>query len=316
MFALFFTFAPVQFSTTPNAAVQVSVGPEASFARAKLGGRSFKMSRPAPTRNTSPNQMGNQRGSFSRGLAGGLLGGALGGLLFGSMFGMGGQGFGILPILLLAGGAWYLWRRFGNSQNRNRQGQWNYPGGNGAAQSNSSFGGVGAPDIGSGIGGLGQTASYSDSNSLDEDVSVEEGLAQIKRYDRSFDPNYFTEVASDVFFQVQAGWMRRDITSFQHLLGSQLADEYAAHFAEMKEKGIINKLESIAIRGVDIVAAGSDGREDFVTVRFTANLLDYTVNDTTGDVVSGDMTTPVKFDESWTWARPTGTQEWRLEGIA
>jgi predicted lipid-binding transport protein (Tim44 family) len=32
-------------------------------------------------------------------------------------------------------------------------------------------------------------------------------------------------------------------------------------------------------------------------------------------VVAGSMTTPVKFEEEWTWARPTGTQEWRLEGI-
>ena len=62
-------------------------------------------------------------------------------------------------------------------------------------------------------------------------------------------------------------------------------------------------------------AAGSDGREDFVTVLFVANLLDYTVDDSSGELVSGSMTTPVKFEEEWTWARPSGTQNWRLEGI-
>ncbi len=83
----------------------------------------------------------------------------------------------------------------------------------------------------------------------------------------------------------------------------------------MKEKGFINKLESIAIRKVDIVDAGSVDNEDFVTVLFTANLLDYTVDEKTGDVVDGSMTEPVKFAEKWTWARPVKTEEWKLEGL-
>ncbi len=55
--------------------------------------------------------------------------------------------------------------------------------------------------------------------------------------------------------------------------------------------------------------------EDFVTVLFSANLLDYTVDDKNGELIDGSMTTPVKFDEKWTWARPVGTEQWKLEGI-
>jgi predicted lipid-binding transport protein (Tim44 family) len=54
---------------------------------------------------------------------------------------------------------------------------------------------------------------------------------------------------------------------------------------------------------------------DFVTVNFSANLLDYTVDDKSGDLVDGSMSNPVKFEEEWTWARPAGTQDWKLEGI-
>jgi predicted lipid-binding transport protein (Tim44 family) len=50
-------------------------------------------------------------------------------------------------------------------------------------------------------------------------------------------------------------------------------------------------------------------------VLFSANLLDYTVDDKSGELISGSMTTPVKFREEWTWARPVGTQNWKLEGI-
>jgi predicted lipid-binding transport protein (Tim44 family) len=270
------------------------------------GGRSFKMTPNYKKQPAQPSkQMSGQKsntGSVSRGIMGGLLGGALGAMLFGSLFGMGGQGMGILPLLLLAGGAYFLYKRLGTKRGsppgaRSRQSPLqNSPefmgrGPDGAAQGHEPH----TPDIGTNI--------------------VADGLDQIRRFDPGFDPSYFKEVASDVFFQVQAGWMRRDLDSYKHLLGETLAKEYEGHFARMREEGIINKLESIAVRAVEISQAGSDGREDFVTVRFTASLLDYNVDDQSGEVVSGSPTTPVKFDEEWTWARPTGTQNWRLEGI-
>ncbi|MCK9174051.1 MAG: Tim44 domain-containing protein [Desulforhopalus sp.] len=315
-----------------------AVTPQYAEARSKMGGKSFRMTRPAQKQApASNNRMQNQSGGFSRGLMGGLLGGAIGGMLFGSLLGSGGQGMGLLLPLLLAGGAWFLWRRYKSSQgggSSRSSGQWKFPGQNSGNQqkpvNRENTGGSVTPDIGSGIGsGLGSGLSSglgSDSASesgteaeqqplAETPMEVTEGLAQIRQYDRSFDEDHFKEVASDVFFQVQAGWMRRDLSSYRHLLGDQLVTEYEKHFAEMREKGIINKLESIAIRSVEIVAAGSDGREDFITVRFIANLLDYNVSDTTGKLVDGDMNTPVKFEEEWSWARPTGTEGWKLEGL-
>ncbi|MCP3891704.1 MAG: Tim44 domain-containing protein [Desulfobulbaceae bacterium] len=286
--------------------MEAGITAEYADARSKGGGRSFKSSptyKKAPAKTNQATATKKQSsGGFGRGLMGGLLGGAIGGMLFGSMFGAGGSGMGILPMLLLAGGAYFLYRKFSAAKRgqpggapfgqQNRQGQ----------QSPQNMFGGGTqppppptPDIGGNL--------------------LEEGLAQIRQSDRNFDDSYFTEIASDVFFQVQAGWMRRDIDSYRHLLGEQLAKEYEGHFEKMREKGTINKLESIAIRGIEIVQAGSDGSEDFVTVRFTANLLDYNVDDKTGELVDGSMTTPVKFDEEWSWARPTGTQDWKLEGI-
>lgn len=278
--------------------IEAGLSAEYAEARSKGGGKSFSSApRSAPSQSMQPG-MNNQRGSFSRGLAGGLLGGALGGMLFGSMFGAGGSGMGILPILLLGVVGYFLYKKFTQSQ---RPGGW---------QGNQQ-----RPNFGTGGGGFTSPVAPPPSPLLGPKDALEEGLAEIRRTDRSFDAKYFLEVASDVFFQVQAGWMRRDLQSYRHLLGDTLAAEYEEQFNEMRRLGHINKLESIAVRKVDIVSAGSDGREDFVTVLFTANLLDYTVDDKSGDLVEGSMTVPVKFEEEWTWGRPVGTQNWKLEGI-
>ena len=274
---------------------------EYSDARSKGGGRSFSRSTPKKTAPAATNkQTTGKKSGFAGGLMGGLIGGAIGGMLLGSMFGAGGSGMGILPILLLGVAGFFIYRRFMAKPKA------------GAGQGN--------PPPPSQLGGMNDHPGSSHSGAPTPPAppaanTLEDGFAEIQATDSGFDSAHFTEVASDVFFKVQAGWMRRDLDSYRHLLGSELASEYEEHFAEMRKKGIINKLESIAIRKVEISDAGSVDGEDFITVLLTANLLDYTVDEKTNDLVEGSMTEPVKFAEQWTWARPVRTEDWKLEGV-
>lgn len=276
-----------------------------SDARSRGGGRSFRRSAPVKRAPTTQKKQttGNQRQSgFGRGLMGGLLGGAIGGMLFGSLFGMGGSGMGILPLLLLGAVGYFFYKRMAAKPNGGSQQGYQPP------RNDSPFGG------GNNSSGPGSFTPPPPPQEP-EQSSLDDGIAVIQIADPDFDPAYFVEVASDVFFKVQAGWMRRDISSYGHLLGEQLKAEYEEQFKEMETKGEINKLENISIRNVEVIAAGSENGEDFITVLFTANLLDYTVDDQSGDLISGSMTEPVKFAEEWSWARPLGTQDWKLEGI-
>ncbi len=253
-------------------------------ARSRSGGRSFSRSRTT----TSPAQTTRPRtntGSFGRGLAGGLIGGAIGSMLFGSMFGgagMGGSGIGLLQILIFGGLFYFIFKKMNPGPRRSDH--------------------------------YGQQAAAEQYDAPAGTV-LDQGIAEIRQSEPDFDPQYFSEVAQDVFFKVQAGWMRRDMSSYKHLLGDTLIREYEDQFATMTRDGHLNKLENVAVRTVDVVEAGLDGTDEFVVVNFEANLLDYTVDETSGDVVKGSMTEPVKFNENWTWARVVGDRNWKLEGI-
>ena len=83
----------------------------------------------------------------------------------------------------------------------------------------------------------------------------------------------------------------------------------------LKAEKKINRLENIAVRSVDITEAWQESGPDFITVRVYANLLDYTVDETTGQVVEGSKTEPVKFEEYWTFTRPVGNNPWQLSAI-
>jgi predicted lipid-binding transport protein (Tim44 family) len=77
----------------------------------------------------------------------------------------------------------------------------------------------------------------------------------------------------------------------------------------------VNRLENIAVRTVEISEAWQETGQDFITALIYANLLDYTTDDATGQVVSGSKTDPVKFEEYWTFTRPVGNNPWRLSAI-
>lgn len=277
-------------------------------ARSRSGGRSFSQSRsvsPPPSR-TAPSKNYTQpsnSGGFMRGLAGGLVGGAIGSMLFGSLAhagvggGLGGSGIGLFQILILGGVGYFVYSRFFKKKS---PGYAHYQQHEGSAANAFTHPGGSShysppPPPGGG--------------------TVADGIMMIRRSEPDFDPEHFKEIAQDVFFQVQAGWMRRDLQSYRHLLDDRLAREYEAHFAEMRRHGHINKLENIAVRSVEMVDAGVDGNEEFVSLLFKANLLDYTIDETSGSVVEGSMTVPVKFAEQWTWARPIGDPEWKLAGV-
>lgn len=244
-----------------------------------------------PSQGPTPSQVPPpQTGGFMRGMMGGLAGGFLGSMLFGGLGGMGGGGgVGILPILLL-GGLGYLAYRF----YKRRQEPPTWP----SQVEGTTPGPYAAP------------AAVADTAGEDRN----KGLEYIRRMDPAFDEKAFGETASDAFFRLQGGWTRRDLSPVSGLLTDEMRATLQADADALKAKGQINRLENISVRNVEITEAWQESGEDYATVLFQANLLDYTT-DEAGKVLSGSDTVPVKFEEFWTFTRPVGPGAWRLSAI-
>ncbi len=240
-----------------------------------------------------------QRSGWGSGLMGGLAGFALGGMLGGMLFGHGmGGGIGLMEILLIGGGIYLLFRLM-----RSRQA---------ATES--------APSYGQGYGGSQpqsqpQPQMY-EAQAVDTGPSdLERGVSHIRQMDAGFDPARFTDTASDVFFRVQAAWMARDMSQASASITPEMSDILQKDCDRLRGQGRINRLENIAVRSVTVTEAWQESGQDYVTVDFLANLLDYTVDERSGQVVEGNRTEPVKFEEFWTFVRPVGPNAWRLSAI-
>lgn len=239
------------------------------------------------------------RSPFWSGVAGGLAGGLLGNMLFGGrsygapMGGFGGSGIGLLDLIIIGALIYFAMRWF-----RRRRLQQN------AYYEESSGYGTTYYDSG-------QQQGYTPPPVSEVDQAMED----MRRFDPSFSVESFKETAEDMFFRIQAGWMNRSLQGIENMLTPEMADYFGGEFARMKQQGRVNRLENIAVRKVEPSEAWQEAGKDYITVFFTANLLDYTVDDQSGALVAGDKLNPVKFQEFWTFCRDIGSQQWQLSGI-
>lgn len=254
---------------------------------------------PAPMAQPAP------AGGFLRSMAGGIAGGLLGGLLFRSLGFAGGAGgfgggFGLMELLLLAGIAYLIY--------------WFVRRGRAQQQAALASGPIDRSTVEPyAMSSAAPATADAPAPAWQEDL--DRGLGHLRRMDPGFDEAAFRELCTDRFFQIQAGWMRRDLDTLRPLLTEEMQGVFGAQIEAAKAKRQINKLENITVRSVELTEAWQEQGQDYITVRLLANLLDYTVDETTGIIVTGSDATPVKFEEFWTWVRPVGRNAWRLGAI-
>jgi predicted lipid-binding transport protein (Tim44 family) len=284
------------------------------------GSRSYSSPASPSTSPTSPSRPSTPPSSFQQptpqrgwgsgigGMLGGLvLGGLIGSLLFGGMGHMGG-GIGLLEIAIV-GALLY----FGFSYMRRRQVA-------------AAAGAAGYADPGSAptswrpeptsrsTAVLDAPAAGSPAESSTE-ADLARGIAHIRQMDPGFEPGRFSETASDVFFRLQGAWMTRDMSGMRAALTEEMYKTLQAQCDRLRAERRVNRLENIAVRSVDVTEMWQEEGHDFATVRFLANLLDYTTDESGAQLVEGSRTEPVKFEEFWTFTRPVGPGAWRLSAI-
>src|SRR6266702_4061876 len=211
-------------------------------------------------------------GSLMGGIAGFALGGLLGSLLFGGGFG---GGIGLLEILLVVGGVFLLMRMI-----RGRQS---------------------APEPACG----GAVAVAIPREAADRD----RGIEHIQQMDRGFEPDAFAGWARTAFTDVQAAISRRDMSA---LADRQTPQEYArlqAQCDRLRGARQTNRVEQIRIDRAEVTEAWQESGQDWVTVYFAVSLVDYTVDDASGNVVDGSRTRQ-DIEEYWTFTRPVGANPW------
>lgn len=260
-------------------------------------------SRQAPSAVQQPVQRrSGWMGGLMGGITGFLIGGAIGSLLFGGLGGGGlFGGIGLLEILLIGGLLYFAFAYM----RRRQQPTLASPSGYSTPQGMEVPSWRPEP----------QQATMATLEATETENDLDRGVRHIRQMDSAFDPERFAETASEVFFNVQTAWTARDMSTARDLLTPEMFATLQQECDRLRMERRVNRLENIAVRSMRVTEAWQEVGQDFVTVRILANVLDYTVDESSHQVLEGNRTEPIRFEEYWTFVRPVGPNPWKLSAI-
>lgn len=122
-------------------------------------------------------------------------------------------------------------------------------------------------------------------------------IAQIRAVDPDFAAEKFKSWAGDVFLQVQEAWESKDWAVIRPIESDKLFNLHQRQLQEFIDQKKTNHMDEQYIKSVTLAAFTQDGANQALTVRLDALLRDYTTDDQTGNVISGNRTT--KYSRSY-----------------
>ncbi|MDO8964611.1 MAG: Tim44 domain-containing protein [Coriobacteriia bacterium] len=136
-------------------------------------------------------------------------------------------------------------------------------------------------------------------------------VAELTSTDPEFTEQAFRARVTEMFMAIQNAWMARDLEPARRFLAdAQFNILNASVQTDYIAAGHINKLDALRLIDMWPVAVTREGGYDSVTMLIEASVIDYTVDERTGEIVNpaelGDGTTPTTFREYWTFMRGSG----------
>jgi predicted lipid-binding transport protein (Tim44 family) len=140
------------------------------------------------------------------------------------------------------------------------------------------------------------------------DKSVEEGLKQVMRADRSFDPHRFIAGAREAFPLIVESFSEGDTDTLQDLLAPNVYKAFADVIDTRRLAGETVKTEIHSVRRVEIADARVVDRLVLIKVRFTAQET-CVIRNREGVITSGNPDRITEMTDVWTFGRDVRSKD-------
>jgi len=137
--------------------------------------------------------------------------------------------------------------------------------------------------------------------------AIASGIAAIKAHDANFDQAAFLDRAQTAFFKLQQAWQARNQDLARDVMSDALYERHKMQTDQLLANHQIDMLENIVIGHANIVGVNAGHPYDSIIVSFSASMTDYTIDENTKQVVSGNQY-PKTFTERWTFIRRADAQ--------
>lgn len=118
---------------------------------------------------------------------------------------------------------------------------------------------------------------------------------QIQEIIRKKDPNFsaddFVTFSKQVYVDIQTAWCNRDLTPVRPIMHQNLYNTTQRQIQDKINQGVVYHYENIAINTAYLTSFVRDKDYEYLTVYLNARMIDYQVDEKTGNIIRGDRTT-------------------------
>lgn len=131
-------------------------------------------------------------------------------------------------------------------------------------------------------------------------------MAEYQQLDENFDETELTSKLSNLYVQMQDCWQKKDITPIRPYCTDAFFTQMDNQLQRKKQQGQTNYIERIAVLSVHFRGWCQEGGNDVLVARLNTRIVDYTLDDKTGNLVSGSKDKEKFMVYEWDLVRTTG----------
>lgn len=124
--------------------------------------------------------------------------------------------------------------------------------------------------------------------------------------DPSFSETQFREKLSNMYVQFQNAWQGKDMEALRPYLTDAFYNKCDRQLDAYRKNKQTNRIERISVLGVDLVGWKQEAGMDTMVARLRTRIVDYVVDDATGNVVRGSNTAEKFMEYEWDLMRSSG----------
>lgn len=126
----------------------------------------------------------------------------------------------------------------------------------------------------------------------------------------SLDPQFseaaFREKLGNMYVQFQNAWQDKDLTPLRPYLTDAFFNKCDRQLDGYRQNRQTNRIDRPSVLGVELVGWKQEAGEDVVVARLRTRIVDYVVDDATGNVVRGSNTAEKFMEYEWDLVRTSG----------
>lgn len=148
-------------------------------------------------------------------------------------------------------------------------------------------------------------------------VSKPANLRPISEYtaiDEGFSEAEMKERLSNLYIRMQQCWQNKNIEELRPFFTDSFYSQMEIQLKSITDAKQTNHIERIAVLSVELEGFTQTETEDKLYAEIKTRIVDYTVDDKTGDVVSGSKTAEKFITYEWELTRPIGKKTARGKG--